>query len=594
MRFDFDPLGGSPAGCHAACTGDGNCLPSTCRQRYITSQGPVGQVSRSVWKKDIAFSGTLGSSLDELFGQDTHAGSIFSSATVFWHYSGALYIRKRTVSPNVFVQVGQWSDTIPDYAQFVIDFNPCNNTITYSYGNPPVVVFSEAYGFTPPYGDVNIDLRPATTDTSFASTDHYPETIDIDNFEVTNTPCGEACCDQDTGTCTDVAKGACAFKTVYPNTLCAMLGTPGYPPVCAIPTGSCCDKGPRAGGACTNGVLEADCQGAQLNWVKGGACTDVVAFCHIATGSCGGLTGCDNFPNVGKKCFEDAECNGAGFCYAGLCSPASLPGTCEYASLGFCQGMGSCVGGPLCNPDTGANCCDNGCSPPVLCPSGIPGDCQGKADCDSVPNGFDCAFCEGCDPWPAVACATDAGCPSPGGGLPQGTCVPNPPVGCNIDADCPSDTPARTCRPNKGGKAGALCLTDADCSIEASPCVEHTGACCEYVKGTCLNDVLDADCKGTQETWFKQQTCTEVEAAGLCDAHLGACCDEDTFGGCTQTTENGCDCPKCVFYKQLSCADITCIHRAIPTVSEWGIAVLTLLLLIGAKVYFGRRQAAAA
>jgi hypothetical protein len=36
-----------------------------------------------------------------------------------------------------------------------------------------------------------------------------------------------------------------------------------------------------------------------------------------------------------------------------------------------------------------------------------------------------------------------------------------------------------------------------------------------------------------------------------------------------------------------------CEPLPIPTVSEWGIAVLTLLLLIGAKVYFGRRQVTA-
>ena len=30
----------------------------------------------------------------------------------------------------------------------------------------------------------------------------------------------------------------------------------------------------------------------------------------------------------------------------------------------------------------------------------------------------------------------------------------------------------------------------------------------------------------------------------------------------------------------------------IPTVSEWGLVVLTLLLLTGAKIYFGRRRAA--
>jgi len=36
--------------------------------------------------------------------------------------------------------------------------------------------------------------------------------------------------------------------------------------------------------------------------------------------------------------------------------------------------------------------------------------------------------------------------------------------------------------------------------------------------------------------------------------------------------------------------DDTCSDVAIPTVSEWGMVVLTLLLLVLAKVYFGRRR----
>lgn len=32
------------------------------------------------------------------------------------------------------------------------------------------------------------------------------------------------------------------------------------------------------------------------------------------------------------------------------------------------------------------------------------------------------------------------------------------------------------------------------------------------------------------------------------------------------------------------------MHGAIPTVSEWGLVVMTLLLLTGAKFYFGRRR----
>jgi cysteine-rich repeat protein len=39
--------------------------------------------------------------------------------------------------------------------------------------------------------------------------------------------------------------------------------------------------------------------------------------------------------------------------------------------------------------------------------------------------------------------------------------------------------------------------------------------------------------------------------------------------------------------------DCTCEPSAIPTMSEWGLAVMALLLLIGAKLYFGRRELAA-
>jgi hypothetical protein len=132
------------------------------------------------------------------------------------------------------------------------------------------------------------------------------------------------------------------------------------------------------------------------------------------------------------------------------------------------------------------------------------------------------------------------------------------------------------------------------CFIPAAPaCVEHTGACCETVTGTCADDVLSAACPaGPQQSWFKGQTCAQIE----CDAHLGACCNGDAFGGCTETTFAGCPTAgtKNVWSKLQTCAQITCTHEAIPTVSEWGIAVLTLLLLIVAKVYFGRRQASAA
>ena len=76
-----------------------------------------------------------------------------------------------------------------------------------------------------------------------------------------------------------------------------------------------------------------------------------------------------------------------------------------------------------------------------------------------------------------------------------------------------------------------------------------------------------------------------------CDADLGACCDHDTFGGCTDTAFADCQGGKLEWTKGASCATIACVHNAIPTVSQWGLVVLTLLLLTGAKIYFGRPQA---
>jgi hypothetical protein len=80
---------------------------------------------------------------------------------------------------------------------------------------------------------------------------------------------------------------------------------------------------------------------------------------------------------------------------------------------------------------------------------------------------------------------------------------------------------------------------------------------------------------------------------GDCEEHTGACCDEDTFGGCQVLAESQCNCKKCVFHKDTPCIDAGCVHNSIPTVSQWGLLVLTLLLLTGAKIYFGRRPAKA-
>ncbi|MEK7731836.1 MAG: IPTL-CTERM sorting domain-containing protein, partial [Planctomycetota bacterium] len=124
------------------------------------------------------------------------------------------------------------------------------------------------------------------------------------------------------------------------------------------------------------------------------------------------------------------------------------------------------------------------------------------------------------------------------------------------------------------------------------------GACCNRaeVGGGCTDGVPRQGCTGEpgQVSHYPDETCAEVEARGDCAEHTGACCDESTFGGCQVHAESDCDCKKCVFYKDMPCEEIVCLHNPIPTMSQWGLAVLTLLLLIGAKVYFGRRPVEAA
>ncbi len=165
--------------------------------------------------------------------------------------------------------------------------------------------------------------------------------------------------------------------------------------------------------------------------------------------------------------------------------------------------------------------------------------------------------------WPP-ACERHSGAccnraPGAGGPEPEGTC---------LDNVYPEDCDGVELTWHKGG-------TCAD-----SACFETSGACCDMLEGVCTDGSFQGECVGAQRLWSQGAACAEVD----CDAVVGACCDRDTFGGCTQTTSTGCTCPRCDWFKRRSCDDIECGHVAIPTVSAWGLVVLTLLVLIGAKL----------
>jgi hypothetical protein len=113
---------------------------------------------------------------------------------------------------------------------------------------------------------------------------------------------------------------------------------------------------------------------------------------------------------------------------------------------------------------------------------------------------------------------------------------------------------------------------------------DPVGACCEELSGACIDEVLEADCLGPTERWSVAQTCAEV----ACSAATGACCNGDPFDGCRDAqTIAQCCCMGCEWTRSADCTQVECPHEAIPAVSFWGLGVLSLLLLIGAKLRFG-------
>jgi hypothetical protein len=116
-------------------------------------------------------------------------------------------------------------------------------------------------------------------------------------------------------------------------------------------------------------------------------------------------------------------------------------------------------------------------------------------------------------------------------------------------------------------------------------CDEIQGACCDNFSGNCFVSTI-GNCTGSEATWTEGVTCAEAE----CTAATGACCDtgsnDPTVATCTTTTLAACDCAKCTWTRDADCSDVLCDanFQVIPAVSEWGLAILALTLLVCAKV----------
>ncbi len=159
------------------------------------------------------------------------------------------------------------------------------------------------------------------------------------------------------------------------------------------------------------------------------------------------------------------------------------------------------------------------------------------------------------------------------------------------------DSPPPVTGPSIFGVIGACCLpdgtcqepiTEAECAVlngthqgDASVCADATGACC-LMAGSCQDGVTQSICSGMSGTF--QGTCTTCanDVAGACCLPDSTCQDGLTPPQCTAlsgTHQGGCS--------VCSGAPGEC-DVSIPTVSEWGVAAMTLLVLTAGTVILRR------
>jgi len=136
---------------------------------------------------------------------------------------------------------------------------------------------------------------------------------------------------------------------------------------------------------------------------------------------------------------------------------------------------------------------------------------------------------------------------------------------------------------------------DATCADVT--CTEVRGACCDGVTGNCANGKLRSECQGQSQLWSPDQLCADV----TCDPDPGACCDHinpdplSRIGVCTNgVIMADCQGASRVWTKGTTCAQVECVadFQAIPTVSEWGLVVLAIVLVVMAKLAFRQLRTA--
>jgi hypothetical protein len=111
-------------------------------------------------------------------------------------------------------------------------------------------------------------------------------------------------------------------------------------------------------------------------------------------------------------------------------------------------------------------------------------------------------------------------------------------------------------------------------------------ACCDYTTYTCVN-VYETECNDMGGMFTEDILCNNLPAP--C-SEAGACCNMPT-GVCEDTFAIFCDGYLQQFYPGQLCTEIECpVPDNVPTLTQWGMIALTVVLLVGLTIKFGRRR----
>lgn len=428
--------------------------------------------------------------------------------------------------------------------------------------------------------------------------------------------CAEVCAD-DPSCCTGIWDNWCAFMARFGRG--CDCGGPlqdwsydcnvnSVPDECDITDGSSED--------CNVSGVPDECEPTEACCLPDGSCVMTLAACCVTElggtpqgedSQCGGVKAC---------CLPDGTCVMAD----GLCCVNELGGvphgpgtvctaleacclsnnTCEEIDPLCCpqkggdpQGPGSvCLGVVACHfrdqtcVDIDQHCCLNMGGTPKAGES-----CLGVEAC--------CMSDNACEDIDALVCLQKGGDPKGPGSLCLGIeacCLPN--NTCEeMDAHCclnkggSPQGPGSVCRPLQVCCLGNTCEDlEPKCCIKTGGSPQGPGSACTTPEPCCLPDhsckEMDPLCCGKQGG--------KMVAACPC----GACClkpmapHHGTDYGCVDNAVEA-ECPDAdrKFFPERGCDEIDCTDIRIPTMSSWGVIILTLLLMVGGKVYFRRTRA---